>query len=82
MTEVQAINEIIKKKNNKEMLGGGHLERNQLSLKRLGADGQTDFTTLSNLEFSPFLQNSPIHSPPFEVKKMSQRKYKADVASS
>lgn len=40
------------------MLGGGYLERDQLNLKSLGADGLADFTMLSNLEFSPFLQNS------------------------
>lgn len=51
------------------MLGGGYLERNQLSLRSLGADRQADFTMLSNLEFSPFLQNSPINSPPFREGK-------------
>jgi len=60
----------------------GYLERNQPSLKRLGADGQTDFTMLSNLEISSFLQKSPINSPPFKGKKMSQSKYEADAASS
>lgn len=69
-----------KKTNNNEILGEGYLERNQLSLKRLSADGETDFTMFSNLELSPFLQNSRINSSPFE-RKMSQRKYKADVAS-
>lgn len=33
------------------MLGGGYLERNQLGLKRLDANVQTDFTMSSNLEF-------------------------------
>lgn len=41
------------------------MERNQLSIKSPGADGQADFTMLSDLEFSPFLPNNPINSLPF-----------------